>query len=61
MNQGGLRAVAIALMLLGVVLGLLGLVFLLASGKAVKGGILLEISGVMIGVGASSPEVHGTL
>jgi len=61
MNQGCLKAVAIALMLLGVLLALVGLVFLLAPGRAVKGIILLGIGGALIGFAASRLRVMAQL
>lgn len=61
MNQGCLKGFAIALLLLGVLLALVGLVFLLAPGRAVKGIILLGIGGALIGFAASRLKVMAQL
>lgn len=53
MNQGCLKAFAFVLMVLGALLGLLGVVFLIAPGRAVTGLIMLVIGAVLIGFAAS--------
>lgn len=53
MNQGCLKAFAFVLLLLGALVALLGLVFLLAPGRASKGLIMLAIGGALIAFAAS--------
>lgn len=53
MNQGCLRAFAIVLMVLGALLGLLGLIFLIAPERHLTGFIMLVIGAVLIGFAAS--------
>ncbi len=53
MNQGCLKAFAFVLLLLGVCLGLLGLVFLIAPGRAGTGLVMLVFGIVIIGFAAS--------
>ena len=53
MNQGFLKAFAMLLLALGALLGLLGLIFLIAPGRAGTGLIMLVISAVLIGLAAS--------
>ncbi|MEI6501836.1 MAG: hypothetical protein WCP21_12515, partial [Armatimonadota bacterium] len=61
MNQGCMKAFAVALMLLGVLLALVGLVFLLAPGKAGKGIIVLALGGALIGFAANRLKVMASL
>jgi len=53
MNQGCLKAFASILMLLGAGLGLLGLVFLIAPGRAMTGLVMLIIGVALVGFAAS--------
>jgi hypothetical protein len=53
MNQGCLKAFAFVMMLLGVLLGLLGLVFLIAPERGLTGFIMLVLGAVLIGFAAS--------
>jgi DNA-binding transcriptional ArsR family regulator len=61
MNQGCLKTTAIVLIVVGVLLALLGLIFLLAPGKAVKGLIMLAVAGVIIGFAASRLKAMAAL
>ncbi|NPV46735.1 MAG: hypothetical protein HPY69_07240 [Armatimonadetes bacterium] len=53
MSQGCLRTVAYSLMLVGALIGLLGLVFVLAPGRAAKGLMMLLVAGGLIGFALS--------
>jgi len=53
MNQGCLKAFAIVLLLLGVLLGFLGLVFVIAPGRAGTGLVMLVLGIAIIGFAAS--------
>lgn len=57
MSQGCLRVFAAALLLAGVLLALLGLVFLLAPGRASKGVALLAMGFALIAFGANRLKV----
>jgi hypothetical protein len=61
MNQGCLKAFALVLMALGALLGLLGIIFLIAPGRALTGLIMLVLGGVLIGFAASRLKVMRTL
>ncbi len=53
MNQGCLKGFALILLMLGALLGLLGIVFLIAPGRALVGLVMLLIGGALIGFAAS--------
>lgn len=53
MSQGCLRTVAYFVLLVGVVVGLLGLVFILAPGKAAKGLVMLIVAAGLVGFAVS--------
>ena len=53
MNQGCLKAVAHSLVVLGVLLGLVGVIFVLAPGRAGKGLVMLGLAALLIGFAAN--------
>ncbi|MHB8997059.1 MAG: hypothetical protein ACYC63_17575 [Armatimonadota bacterium] len=57
MNSGCLKPVAIAIMVLGALLGLLGIIFLLAPGRAMTAGIMLIIGSILIAVALNRLKV----
>jgi Zn finger protein HypA/HybF involved in hydrogenase expression len=61
MNSGCLKPLAIAIMVLGSLLGLLGIIFLLAPGRAMTAGIMLIIGSILIAVALNRLKVMAEL
>lgn len=61
MNPGCLKSFSIAIMVLGVAMGLLGVIFLLAPGKAVTGMIMLVLGIILIATAANRLKVIAQL
>lgn len=57
MNSGCLKSLAIAMMVVGALLGLLGIIFLLAPGRAMTAGIMLIIGSILIAVALNRLKV----
>ena len=61
MNPGCLKSFAIAIMVLGIAMGLLGVIFLLAPGHGVQGIILLVLGIILIATSANRLKVLAQL
>jgi predicted transcriptional regulator len=61
MNSGCLKLFTIAIMVLGVLMGLLGVIFLLAPGRAVTGVIMLALGITLIATAANRLKVMAQL